>query len=444
MRHDEPADFSGSSPSAESRRPVRSRLRASIWPAATAVLVAITSLAVGVYASAWLVLPYLVLMALVLGVPIPGRRGQPRRPDKDKARRKARALNDGDTSGLGSFVSTQGVDSELDSGSDPRASSDAATDQEAASGSELTGLKNRRGKGRVRKSRPAAAALVEPTSATWIRIGPGKFVRADTAGLVEAEEPGDLSVESPFVPAGVPETALTWSTTWMDPPAPAIEPGTGSMDGDAPGWDGGLSLGLGVGVAAGLAPDVTGRETSGDNGIAPDALGGLSSCVADDGRTHTLDLEAASTLDLGPEPSCSSDAPEFEPSAACASTSASEPATEPVPAPAPVVEGDLQQAMLIGRPSRLVFQALAVSSRAAGATRSALSVGNVHRGRPARVLGPCPHPRRVRNAGRFQQADRTHPPRSPPSRAVVSGRQRQGASPGDRTGRRPFGVWPWA
>jgi hypothetical protein len=442
VRHDEPAGFSGFSLSAESRRPVRSRLRASIWPAATAVLVAITSLVVGVYASAWLVPPYLVLMALVLGVPIPGRRGQPRRPDKDKARRKARALNDGDTSGLGSFASTEGVDSEIDSGSDPRASSDAATDQEAASGSELAGLKNRRGKGRVRKSKPAAAALVEPASATWIRIGPGKFVRADTAGVVEAEEPGGLAAGSPFfVPAGVPETALTWSTTWMDAPAPAIEPGTGDMDGDARGWGGGLSLGLGVVVAAGLAPDVTGRETSGDNGIAPDALGGLSSCVADDGRSHTLDLEAASTLDLGPEPSCSSDVPEFEPPVACASTSASEPATEPSPAPAPVVEGGLRRDSPVGRPSRQPFQALAVSSRAAGANRSALSVGNVHRGRPARVLGSCPHPRRVRNAGRFQQADRTHPPRSPPSRAVVSDRQRQGASSGDRTGRRPFGVW---
>src|SRR5206468_3781056 len=53
-------------------RPHRSvRFRAPAWtgPAALAALVAVTSLALAVFASAWLVPPYLALMALVLGFP---------------------------------------------------------------------------------------------------------------------------------------------------------------------------------------------------------------------------------------------------------------------------------------------------------------------------------------------------------------------------------------
>jgi hypothetical protein len=203
-------------PTARPRRPAATRplprAWAWVWPATMVGLVAATSLTVAVFASEWLVPPYLVLMGLILGVP-KGLRLPTSLSKGLRARlttRKGRwadstdLANPSSKDGLASgFERSQTLDDEH--GSDPEALAHAA---EAAGdafegepngssgssptepGSELSAVKSRRGKGRGRKGK--AVPQSESAGATWVRVGPGKFVRIDASS---AAPPADTTTE---------------------------------------------------------------------------------------------------------------------------------------------------------------------------------------------------------------------------------------------------------
>jgi hypothetical protein len=187
VQHGQPVNPSEPPSSANHGHSTAYRVRAWASPVATFGLVGVTSYAVAVYASAWLVLPYLGLMAFVLGMPgdpgarlAAGRRGLRAlrsRVESQRARRSAaRAMvGDGPVVVVDLNVATDGA---------PEAEENEVPSADAAA------AKGKRGKGggRVRRPRPAPAeveaAAVEPAAATWVRIGPGKFVRADVSAAI--------------------------------------------------------------------------------------------------------------------------------------------------------------------------------------------------------------------------------------------------------------------
>jgi hypothetical protein len=161
-----------------------------------------TSLAVAWLVSAWLVPPYLALMAAILFAPS-GRRNEAAetrpdfRPGEDLAKGEPGAFRD---VVLSSMEPAAPVDPSLA----------LAPSESSVALSRASPVKAGRGKGRGRIKK--AKGVVEPaaTDATWIRIGPGKFVRADT----------------PRSAAPIPEPSSTLPDEPDSiPPAPTFEAG---------------------------------------------------------------------------------------------------------------------------------------------------------------------------------------------------------------------------
>ena len=472
------------SPTVSPRRPAGSRLLARIWPIATLGLLAATSLALWVYASPWLVPLYLALMGMVIGIPGGRREKEPASPQAGTKACKpsfAERFERLEREGEGRFASTHQIsqDSENEPGNLDEATSafnrvsvhDVMNLDESSSASEPAALKAKRGKGRGRKAKLAANAATANAGATWVRIGPGKFVRADAApsgeneytGPLSGVETGELEAEAPhdpvgdvddgpvletpgeevsdvrdsepnaeredepsFAPAGKLPKEPSRTKAGREEPAQAVEPGASDAEGEGPGVFGELSLGR-VDLA-GLAPDGLAAATLGDNGIAPDAPSCPALDVADD-ASHSHDLETAAIHEHEPELHAKLDDPDFDLTRASDSILESEPAMDPEPALPPQRLGAYQDSgSAVGVSRTLVVSVRGTSRRriaavatGAGSGWSAKSPGNVRRSKPARVLGSRLHPRRVRNAGRFHQADRTHKPRSPPLRNFFIG-----------------------
>jgi len=492
-------------------------------------------------------------MALVLGVPT-GRR-KPSRMDDETAV----ASTDADERvELDSSVTP--ADSEVpflaepDSSPEPLplASTDAASGlgSEPAPGVEPTVVKTRRGKGRGRKAKGAASptAAADSTAATWVRIGPGKFVRADsvahdpaapvselsppapsaesagsaddlgldvvenettigtaavedepavetpcvfpepepgvnfetveaeavvaecpdapsasfdddavqeTPDVLPCEEPRELRSTDPEPVAAAwsepaqdegtptPETEPAWSTTWTVEPTPAVEPGVEHVEGYGPVCGDGEENGFGPGHAVGFAPDDSGCSPTWDNGIAPDALVDFTPDVSAESDTpRPIDLEADPALPQLAGPCDAPDAfwsdpldvesspPEFDttsfPVSSTASASDGENGSEPrslptvsaVRTPRPVFRIASALPRRGSRRQNLARVGTAGFSRA-GSTPAA---GNVH-GRPSpRISGIRRSSCRLRHPLRSLRADRTHPPRSPPTARPDAGR----------------------
>ena len=152
-----------------------------------ALLMVGTSWAVASWVSAWLVLPYLLLMALLLS-PSTGRQpGEPASEGSDASDhpRSARPA--------GGFDDPDSSTDDLDSSGLPEDGS------ESEQGAESKPARARRGKGRVKK----AKAAPEPSEATWVQVAPGKFVRVEAAD----ESTGQAGPHSRVgTPAEVPST----------------------------------------------------------------------------------------------------------------------------------------------------------------------------------------------------------------------------------------------
>jgi hypothetical protein len=157
-----------------------------------------TSLAVAWFVSAWLVPPYLALMGAILFAP------SGRRNEVEEAQPNPREDRAGVEAEPGAVRDVASLSTE------PAASVDPSLEpsESAVAVSKASPVKTRRGKGKGRNKK--AKGPVEPRGATWIRIGPGKFVRADT----------------PASSAFVEETSPTLPGTSDSPtPAPTFEAG---------------------------------------------------------------------------------------------------------------------------------------------------------------------------------------------------------------------------
>jgi hypothetical protein len=138
-----------------------------------------TSLAIAAYASAWLVPVYLIAMAWILGIP---------------SRPLALRVGGIKTSAA---VSRIAVRHKAETGSAAAPGSEALTSWEAAPEvdsvalAESGSVKSRRARTRVRRGRPIALEpeAFEPSGlpATWIRVGPGRFVRAESLASMPPE-----------------------------------------------------------------------------------------------------------------------------------------------------------------------------------------------------------------------------------------------------------------
>ena len=402
VRHDEPAVCSEPRTRPKplsANRPrvwVGSRARALAWPLVLAFLSTTTSLAVAFWASIWLVPPYLALLALILGVPS----ASTVRVWARFAYRHGRAWGSAGKRwfahraaiGLTSLRRSSSSASRSEIGSGPVMAATAEimdpgaelqSDSELDSNPGSTSAKAKRGRGRVRKARSSPVA--EVTGATWVRVGPGKYVRADGRTPL----PG----ESELVTDGtIEETQATL-------------PGSdGSVAEEGDGGGAVLELGqvaeerLEIVSAAEVSPVVSGEVEVGDHGIAPEAP---------DFHALQCDLAEPPIPPDEPEPIACEPEPVAEPVlASVADPSAPEP--DDLPDETPDVVFRVFPSNRRDDPDRERMADYALPGPSWPAER--------RYGRPIRYLRGARQPsqRQPRRVGRFAHAGRLHPPRSPP------------------------------
>jgi hypothetical protein len=157
--------------------------------------------------SVWLVPAYLALMVLIFVTPR-GRRPSAKKPGAGSVSTGAAAVGQGLRMDRAARAADHRPAAELDV--DPAVSE--ATTEPSGSRPEFTGsgiAKPRRGRVRARK---AAKTAVEPApdsaSVSWIRVGPGKFVRADNSvQAVDQAQAAEVAAGASPV-TDVPATAL--------------------------------------------------------------------------------------------------------------------------------------------------------------------------------------------------------------------------------------------
>jgi hypothetical protein len=240
---------------------------------------ALTSLAVA-SVSVWLVFPYFALMALILFAPAGrGARGKGRTEKSEAGSVGGEELAVERTE---AWVEDESVNREW---GEPAAATQLVVEpaEATASDTESRAVKTKRGKGRMRKAR--AVAESPGATATWIQIGPGKFVRVETPDppvaaafpAVEGEVPGETEDEPT---AGEPVSTDVGGDPELKPgPEHDAGPEEEIVAGEVLATDLGMDADLedDPGTAAdaardnGITPDAF-AETTGDNGIAPDAF----------------------------------------------------------------------------------------------------------------------------------------------------------------------------
>jgi hypothetical protein len=165
--------------------PAQSRARALVWAVVLVVLVVATSLAVASSVSAWLVPPYLAVMAWLL-LPYGNRRDP------------AHALPEGAKS-PGTSGEEDVAFGEEARGDDGVEFAPAEPPEDPTATPESAALKTKHGRGRGRK--PKVVVSAPSTASTWVRVGPGKFVRIEGPSAPVAEFSPTSEVEPAFVPA---------------------------------------------------------------------------------------------------------------------------------------------------------------------------------------------------------------------------------------------------
>jgi hypothetical protein len=197
------------------------RLRRAGVGAGLVALVGLTTWAVA-SVSVWMAPAYLALMVLIFVTPLG------RRPSKSAPERHVEPLDVGDAE-VGRSLRVDRTDGAEDNR--PAAERDSGPAADEASFESLdsitdpagsAGAKPKRGRGRMRKAaKPAAEPAPDSASVTWIRVGPGKFVRADAS--IQAIDPTRVAdvaaadVPVTDTPDAVPAIAL------VDDPVPVAE-----------------------------------------------------------------------------------------------------------------------------------------------------------------------------------------------------------------------------
>jgi len=246
------------------------------------VLVGFTASAVA-SVSVWWVPAYLALMVLIFVTP------RERRPwaRVSKASVESIAAGTGDLSRGLQVDCTDGMNqhhpaAEPDSGSAVNELTEPSGSSPESAGSVT--IKPRRGQVRTRKAaRTAVEPMPDSPPVTWIRVGPGKFVRVEgSIPAVDQAQTDKVAVgTSPAtdVPVHAPAPAPAEALVVQDPPSPLA-----AISGD-------------MGVVVGSDDSVLGSVTE-EYGIAPTAFGpapGVTSLV--EGLAHDV-----SGVDASPEP----------------------------------------------------------------------------------------------------------------------------------------------
>ncbi len=147
-----------------------------------------TSLAMAFWASVWLVPPYLVLMGWLLWPAI----------DPRGHARQHREPVESESQGIGSGEaraeeSERGDRSAVDDATVSRPVEGSGSSLESDTGP--VGVKTKRARTRTRKVKPAPVVEPPATEVTWIRVGPGKFVRVEAPATPVADEPSATPAE---------------------------------------------------------------------------------------------------------------------------------------------------------------------------------------------------------------------------------------------------------
>jgi hypothetical protein len=169
------------------------------------VLVGLTTWAVA-SVSVWMAPAYLALMVLIFVTPLA------RRPSKSAPEPGAEPICVGDTD-IGQ--SPRGDRAEGAADNRPAAEPDSALAADPAATEPLSsipdsagsaGAKPKRGRARARKAvKPAAEPAMDSSAVTWIRVGPGKFVWADsTAQAVDPTQVDEVAAAEAVRPTATP------------------------------------------------------------------------------------------------------------------------------------------------------------------------------------------------------------------------------------------------
>jgi hypothetical protein len=345
------------------------------------VLAVLTSLAVA-SVSVWLVPPYLAVMGLLLLAP--------------GARRKAAEADlDGPHSGRGLSGEPENPEreSEIDRSPTERAAMLENEAQDSGSGPLPSSSKTKRGKGRGRKGK--VTTVERPSHATWVRIGPGKFVRTEMlSSMVEVEVPPAPS-DSVVDPTG--------ASALVEPDAPSDEPAR--FEEDPSSLD---SVVEPIVDAVAPVPEARAPEVSRQERSEPKEFAATVPEVEErgDGELEDVGAEAEDT-ETGAERAAVAGEDVGVRPVAIVPDAGRERDLETVGL-APPTTSDAFAVSPPGMVGPRVIQGLRVGSGATFARQVNRS------GRTGRTFaGARPHARR--NALRFRQACRTFPPRSPPA-----------------------------
>jgi hypothetical protein len=235
------------------------------------VLVGLTTWAVA-SVSVWMAPAYLALMVLIFVAPMRGRPSKPASEsgwgslyvgdaDIGQSLRVDRAAGADDNRPAAEFDSAVAAD-------------EAATEplSSIADSAGSAGAKPKRGRARGRKAaKTAAEPALDSAPVTWIRVGPGKFVRADAT--IQAIDPTQVEEveEAEAVPATDAADASTTPTpTDVAPAAPLDGQDPGDLPATTPGD---------VGIIVRSDDSVVGPVTE-EYGITPSAFGQSSQVTA--------------------------------------------------------------------------------------------------------------------------------------------------------------------
>lgn len=434
MRRDEPALSSNPSPSSRLRE--LAHVRAWVWPFALAVLMVLTSIAVAHLVTAWLVPPYLALVAWIL-FPSGHQRSDALKPS-----------GQAQTPHQVAEVSSDAVRAQADDTDAPEPSDEPTTEAESlvdeAESTEQVALKNKRGRARSRKVK---GSVELPTTATWVQVGPGKFVRVETASPMVAHfsqvpksDPADGAVSPDFSsveegPEVYPSVPRTDAAQAADDALSSVE-GTESSIAPEP-----VAL-VNPGPACAKALPSSGQEwTDGVQPVEAEVSGYHHDEPQEDNRvadnvaeSQTADRDTTrAVVESGVQPADRTDDAQAGTGEELEKRGIAPEASNPEPTAGPEVERS-EKAMEDTRPEqesdtlrdlpaesadqqfpaffRESWHPRVISSWSFASISS--SRRNVRNGQSGRI-SPGFRQRSCRSAGRFRQSCRTHLPRAPPS-----------------------------
>ena len=418
---------------------------------ALVILVAATSWVVASWASGWLVPPYLVVMALLL-IPAPG---PTRRPGQADPAGSPPATADSDHpeksddrgEGLAARQNPSVPGLTLPTGATDPAGVNSESGDPGAATATATAPKPKRSRARPRKATKPLAEPVEVVEATWVEVGPGKFVRVETPSPTAPVAGPHLAVEpAPEPPVAAEPAPVAVSPAPVTLPEPAssgemIEPELTSamapadrlaevaddavaptaVANDAP--EAAVARGLAARPDLGLDPGMFAEKW---NLLAPTADGTAPQVAGQDELVFEAEpptVAADPGLDLSPDDDALWPPDEaVEPSGSADLDAWAEPivnGVDPTDVPPPLddelsAEWELEAAA--EQPADRFFP----GPRVPRSTRRSRSGRSAPRGCPdgsARLGRPVVSSRRLsqRSAGRPRQISRTSPPRSPPS-----------------------------